>query len=105
MLPLLLLSSKVMYFSSIFPYVVLLCFLIRGLMLEGAAEGIKYMFYPKVSSSPTQHTACMNDSYKGKERWGGAYDNLANTTTYSVILGLLKHTLINKPFYCIFLTV
>ncbi|XP_014012418.2 sodium-dependent neutral amino acid transporter B(0)AT2 isoform X2 [Salmo salar] len=41
-------SGKVMYFSSIFPYVVLLCFLIRGLMLDGAAEGIKYMFYPKL---------------------------------------------------------
>ncbi|XP_029485237.2 sodium-dependent neutral amino acid transporter B(0)AT2-like [Oncorhynchus nerka] len=41
-------SAKVMYFSSVFPYVVLLCFLIRGLMLDGAAEGIKYMFYPKL---------------------------------------------------------
>ncbi|KAL0984299.1 hypothetical protein UPYG_G00139630 [Umbra pygmaea] len=41
-------SAKVMYFSSVFPYVVLLCFLIRGLTLDGAAEGIKYMFYPKL---------------------------------------------------------
>ncbi|XP_018590540.2 sodium-dependent neutral amino acid transporter B(0)AT2-like [Scleropages formosus] len=41
-------SGKVMYFSSIFPYVVLLCFLIRGLLLDGAAEGIIYMFYPKL---------------------------------------------------------
>lgn len=37
-----------MYFSSIFPYVVLICFLVRGLMLEGAMDGIIYMFYPKV---------------------------------------------------------
>ncbi|KAF3853430.1 hypothetical protein F7725_014118 [Dissostichus mawsoni] len=29
-------SVKVMYFSSIFPYVVLFCFLVRGLMLDGA---------------------------------------------------------------------
>ncbi|KAJ7985034.1 hypothetical protein DPEC_G00360940 [Dallia pectoralis] len=42
-------SAKVMYFSSVFPYVVLLCFLIRGLMLDGATEGIKYMFYPKLA--------------------------------------------------------
>ncbi|XP_054913694.1 sodium-dependent neutral amino acid transporter B(0)AT2-like isoform X1 [Poeciliopsis prolifica] len=42
-------SVKVMYFSSIFPYVVLVCFLIRGLMLDGAAEGIAHMFYPKLS--------------------------------------------------------
>ncbi|XP_068161249.1 sodium-dependent neutral amino acid transporter B(0)AT2-like [Antennarius striatus] len=40
-------SVKVMYFSSIFPYVVLICFLIRGLMLDGAFEGITHMFYPK----------------------------------------------------------
>ena len=37
-----------MYFSSIFPYVVLLCFLVRGLLLDGAREGIVHMFYPKV---------------------------------------------------------
>ncbi|KAM3863844.1 sodium-dependent neutral amino acid transporter B(0)AT2 [Diretmus argenteus] len=41
-------SAKVMYFSSVFPYVVLFIFLIRGLMLDGAMEGVKYMFYPKV---------------------------------------------------------
>ncbi|XP_046870609.1 sodium-dependent neutral amino acid transporter B(0)AT2-like [Hypomesus transpacificus] len=41
-------SAKVMYFSSVFPYVVLLCFLIRGLLLDGATDGIKYMFYPKL---------------------------------------------------------
>ncbi|KAG8009095.1 Sodium-dependent neutral amino acid transporter B(0)AT2 [Nibea albiflora] len=41
-------SVKVMYFSSIFPYVVLFCFLVRGLMLDGALDGITYMFYPKL---------------------------------------------------------
>ncbi|KAM4703985.1 sodium-dependent neutral amino acid transporter B(0)AT2-like [Rhinophrynus dorsalis] len=41
-------SGKVMYFSSVFPYVVLFCFLIRGLMLEGAADGIRIMFTPKL---------------------------------------------------------
>ncbi|XP_007542718.1 sodium-dependent neutral amino acid transporter B(0)AT2-like [Poecilia formosa] len=43
-------SVKVMYFSSIFPYVVLVCFLIRSLKLDGAAEGIAHMFYPKLST-------------------------------------------------------
>ncbi|XP_008301095.1 sodium-dependent neutral amino acid transporter B(0)AT2-like [Stegastes partitus] len=42
-------SVKVMYFSSIFPYVVLFCFLVRGLMLDGALEGISHMFYPKLA--------------------------------------------------------
>ncbi|KAK2833623.1 hypothetical protein Q5P01_017512 [Channa striata] len=41
-------SAKVMYFSSVFPYVVLIIFLVRGLMLDGAMEGITYMFYPKL---------------------------------------------------------
>lgn len=41
-------TGKVMYFSSVFPYVVLLCFLIRGVMLDGASEGIKLMFYPRL---------------------------------------------------------
>lgn len=41
-------SGKVMYFSSIFPYVVLVCFLIRGLLLDGAVDGIRIMFTPKL---------------------------------------------------------
>lgn len=45
-----------MYFSSIFPYVVLICFLVRGLLLEGAMDGITYMFYPKVGAN----NVCMN---------------------------------------------
>uniref|UniRef100_A0A8D2LJY6 Transporter n=1 Tax=Varanus komodoensis TaxID=61221 RepID=A0A8D2LJY6_VARKO len=42
-------SGKVLYFSSLFPYVILFCFLIRALLLEGAADGIKIMFTPKIS--------------------------------------------------------
>ncbi|XP_053707170.1 sodium-dependent neutral amino acid transporter B(0)AT2 isoform X1 [Synchiropus splendidus] len=41
-------SARVMYFSSVFPYVVLVIFLIRGLTLDGAMDGITYMFYPKL---------------------------------------------------------
>lgn len=40
--------SQVMYFSSLFPYVVLFCFLVRGLMLKGSVDGISHMFTPKV---------------------------------------------------------
>ena len=45
-----LLLFQVMYFSSVFPYVVLFIFLIRGLMLDGAMDGVTFMFYPKVST-------------------------------------------------------
>ncbi|EFB17226.1 hypothetical protein PANDA_007890, partial [Ailuropoda melanoleuca] len=41
-------SGKVMYFSSLFPYVVLACFLVRGLLLRGAVDGILHMFTPKL---------------------------------------------------------
>ncbi|XP_061910202.1 sodium-dependent neutral amino acid transporter SLC6A17 [Entelurus aequoreus] len=41
-------SGKVMYFSSLFPYVVLFCFLVRGLFLRGAVDGIAHMFTPKL---------------------------------------------------------
>ncbi|KAK7877078.1 hypothetical protein WMY93_032216 [Mugilogobius chulae] len=38
----------VMYFSSLFPYVVLICFLVRALLLKGSVDGIKHMFTPKI---------------------------------------------------------
>ncbi|KAM9807932.1 LOW QUALITY PROTEIN: sodium-dependent neutral amino acid transporter B(0)AT2 [Neosynchiropus ocellatus] len=41
-------SGKVMYFSSLFPYVVLICFLVQALLLEGSVDGIRYMFTPKL---------------------------------------------------------
>ncbi|XP_034979917.1 sodium-dependent neutral amino acid transporter SLC6A17 [Zootoca vivipara] len=41
-------SGKVMYFSSLFPYVVLICFLVRGLLLRGAIDGILHMLTPKL---------------------------------------------------------
>ncbi|KAJ8374189.1 hypothetical protein SKAU_G00047690 [Synaphobranchus kaupii] len=41
-------SGKVMYFSSLFPYVVLICFLVRALLLTGSIDGIRHMFTPKL---------------------------------------------------------
>ncbi|XP_055016320.1 sodium-dependent neutral amino acid transporter SLC6A17-like [Boleophthalmus pectinirostris] len=43
-----LVPHQVMYFSSLFPYVVLFCFLVRGLMLKGSVDGIAHMFTPKL---------------------------------------------------------
>ncbi|MEQ2175253.1 hypothetical protein GOODEAATRI_016270, partial [Goodea atripinnis] len=41
-------SGKVMYFSSLFPYLVLICFLARALLLKGSIDGIRHMFTPKL---------------------------------------------------------
>ncbi|XP_028280933.1 sodium- and chloride-dependent transporter XTRP3 isoform X2 [Parambassis ranga] len=41
-------TGKVVYFTATFPYVVLVIYLIRGITLHGAANGIKYMFTPKM---------------------------------------------------------
>lgn len=39
-------TGKVTWFTSMFPYVLLLILLIRGVTLEGAADGIAYYLYP-----------------------------------------------------------
>lgn len=40
--------SQVVYFTASFPYLVLFIYLIRGVTLHGAVNGLKYMFTPKV---------------------------------------------------------
>lgn len=42
-------SGKLVYFTCLFPYVVLLILGIRGWLLEGAGIGIKYYIYPDFS--------------------------------------------------------
>ncbi|XP_028929257.1 orphan sodium- and chloride-dependent neurotransmitter transporter NTT5 isoform X1 [Ornithorhynchus anatinus] len=43
-------SGKVLYFSTLFPYLVLLCLLIRGLLLDGANAGLKHMLQTQPSA-------------------------------------------------------
>jgi len=41
--------GKVVYFTALFPYVILFAFLVRNLMLEGAWYGVTYLFTPDLS--------------------------------------------------------
>ena len=36
-----------MYFTATFPYVILIALLIRGCLLDGAVDGLKFLFIPK----------------------------------------------------------
>ena len=45
---------QAIYFTALFPYLVLTIFLIRGLTLPGAMEGLTYLFTPDVSGPHTQ---------------------------------------------------
>ena len=40
-------SGKVAYFTAIFPYVVMLALLVRGLTLPGAGTGLLFFFTPQ----------------------------------------------------------
>ncbi|KAM4856730.1 sodium- and chloride-dependent transporter XTRP3 isoform 1-T1 [Urocitellus parryii] len=42
-------TGKVVYFTALLPYCVLIIYLIRGLTLHGATNGLMYMFTPKGS--------------------------------------------------------
>ncbi|TRY67705.1 hypothetical protein TCAL_11438 [Tigriopus californicus] len=41
-------SGKVVYFTALFPYIVLTIFFIRGITLKGSFAGLAHMFYPKI---------------------------------------------------------
>ena len=46
--------SQIAYFTALFPYAILFSLIIRGVTLEGAAEGIKFYIQPDFTrlSSP-----------------------------------------------------
>ncbi|KAL7840430.1 hypothetical protein AOLI_G00257530 [Acnodon oligacanthus] len=49
-------TGKVVYFTATFPYVVLIIYLIRGVTLHGALNGVKYMFTPKMEQLANPQT-------------------------------------------------
>nr|XP_033802492.1 sodium- and chloride-dependent neutral and basic amino acid transporter B(0+)-like isoform X2 [Geotrypetes seraphini] len=69
-------SGKVVYFTAVFPYVVLIILLIRGATLEGARDGIDYFIGTQSDMSKLKSAEAWKDAatqlfYSLSTAWGG----------------------------------
>ena len=54
---------QVVYVTAVFPYVVLVAFLVRGLTLRGMEDGLAHLVTPRVRASP-EPKRIVNATYK-----------------------------------------
>ncbi|XP_059091235.1 sodium- and chloride-dependent glycine transporter 1-like [Tigriopus californicus] len=87
-------SGKVVYFTALFPYFVLLCLLIRGALLPGAADGVVFYLQPhlhKLASVKIWSDAATQIFYSLGPSFGGlitlaSYNKFSNNCHRDAIL-------------------
>uniref|UniRef100_A0A3P8UUL3 Solute carrier family 6 member 14 n=1 Tax=Cynoglossus semilaevis TaxID=244447 RepID=A0A3P8UUL3_CYNSE len=93
-------SGKVMYVTSIFPYVVMLILLIRGVTLEGAKSGIDFFIgspinFTKLTDVEIWKDAATQTFYSLAIGWGGV-------ATYTSYNNFHNNVVLDSVFICIF---
>uniref|UniRef100_H2ZHX3 Transporter n=1 Tax=Ciona savignyi TaxID=51511 RepID=H2ZHX3_CIOSA len=89
-------SGKVVYFTALFPYVVLLILLIRGATLEGAYDGVQYYIgsqsnLEKLKDANVWKAAATQIFFSLSAAWGGlialsSYNKFKNNCFYDAII-------------------
>uniref|UniRef100_A0A1I8GB13 Transporter n=1 Tax=Macrostomum lignano TaxID=282301 RepID=A0A1I8GB13_9PLAT len=67
-------AGKAVYFTGLFPYLVLTILLIRGLTLEGSSKGLEYFFIPnwdRLADAKVWGDAAMQVFFSLASGWGG----------------------------------
>lgn len=94
-------SGKVVYFTAIFPYVVLIILLIRGATLEGAKDGIEYYIgqqsdITKLTNGEVWRDAATQIFYSLNTAWGGlialsSYNKFQNNCYWdSIVVSIIN---------------
>ncbi|KAK3865268.1 hypothetical protein Pcinc_029109 [Petrolisthes cinctipes] len=67
-------SGKVVYFTATFPYIILIALLIVGVRMEGASEGLRFLFVPRwseIMSIQVWRKAAEQMFFSLSVSWGG----------------------------------
>lgn len=76
------LSSQVVWFTALFPYVVLIFLLTRGITLPGSAEGVRYYLYPNFSMIAKPEVTLFTRIYLNVYLYASLYASIIDSLNY-----------------------